>query len=288
MKINIINAATDLGVHVDGSDKGPLILSHEIENNKKIDSIITVKKKDIIKSHDPKDLEKNLKYVNEFNERLYKEIKNTKDKGLFPLTIGGDHSLAIASALASIKTDESLGIIWVDAHGDYNTFATTKTGNLHGLPLAANDGLCQKLTAFHDGAYFKPENTVIFGGRDIDPWEMPVIKENHANLITTQDIKEKEISKLVKEAVTLATKNTNGIHLSLDLDVIDPVVAPGVSVPAKDGIDEDEFLNIVRELLKYKDQIKSIDLVEFNPTRDIDDKTKKIALKTLEILLEEL
>lgn len=288
MKINLINANTDLGVMVDGTHLAPKILSELIKNNSKIKNIINVDKKEIVKSHNENDLEKNLDYINEFNERLYKEIIASKENGYFPITLGGDHSLAIGSALASIKTDENLGIIWFDSHGDYNTFETTKTGNLHGLPLAACNNLCPKLTGFHKNNFYKPENSVIFGGRDIDPWEMPVINKNNANLITTNEIKNGNVKELVKKAIDLASKNTNGIHISIDTDVIDPEIAPGVSVPAVNGISEETFFEIIKEFLKYKDLIKSIDFVEYNPVNDENDVTKKIVIKALNLIIDEI
>ena len=136
MKLTIINAKTDLGVMVDGSDKGPEIISKYFKNNDKINKIITIDKPNAIKSKDKNDLEKNIDAVNIFNEDLYHAVLEVKNNHDFPIVLGGDHSLAIGSALASIKKEEKLGMIWIDSHGDYNTFETTRTGNLHGLPLA--------------------------------------------------------------------------------------------------------------------------------------------------------
>lgn len=286
MKLTLINAKTDLGVMIDGANLGPEVLSNYYKDDKRIDKIINLEKENIKKSHDPKDLAKNLDAINEFNARLYNEIKQDNN---FPITLGGDHSIAIGSALASIKKEEKLGIIWIDSHGDYNTFETTRTGNIHGLPLAAlNHQTGDRLSLFHDGNYYLPENTVIVGGRDIDPWEMPVIEKAGATVFSTKDIKEQGISTIIKKAIDIASNNTKGIHISFDIDVIDPEIAKGVSVPAINGITDEEAYLITDEVLKYKDKIKSWDLVEFNPLKDEDKKTEKIAINILEKVISNI
>lgn len=281
MKYNIINANTDLGVHVNGAYLGPNAISKcfDIE-------YIDVNKKDIVKSMSKDDKEKNLEYVNEFNERLYNEIVNNNNQ---IITLGGDHSMAIGSALASIKKHDSLGIIWIDAHGDFNNFATTITGNLHGLPFAAitNYKDTEKLNSFHNGNFYKFENAVLVGGRDIDPLELVNLKDAGVKIFTTEDIKNLGYEKVMDEAFKIATNNTNGIHISYDLDVIDPMIAKGVSIPAKDGINLEEAYNIMNYISKNKDKVKSLDLVEYNPTLDKNDETLNIAKKLLETYIKE-
>lgn len=289
MKITIINAKTDLGVTISGTDLGPSILSNNFKNDKRINKIIDIEKDNINKSYDKADLAKNLDSINKFNEKLYNTVLSEKENESFPITLGGDHSIAIATALASIKKEENLGIIWIDSHGDYNTFETTKTGNIHGLPLSTiNNQTGEKLTHFHTGNFYLPENTVIIGGRDIDPWEMPVIKENNVTLFTTEDVKKEGLKTIIEKAIKIASNNTKGIHISYDTDVIDPSIAPGVSIPADNGLNEKEALEITEELLKHKDKIKSFDLVEFNPTNDIDKKTETLATNILEIIINNI
>lgn len=287
MKITLINAKSDLGVTVDGSNLGPEIISKYFEKDQRIHKIINIEKPNVTKSKDINDLAKNIDSVNAFNKKLYDAVLKEKNNNHFPITLGGDHSIAIASALASIKKEDNLGIIWIDSHGDYNTFATTKTGNIHGLPLAAiNHQTEEKLSFYHFGNYYSPKNTVIVGGRDIDKWEMPNITKNNITLFTTDDIKKQGIEIIIKKAMDIALTNTNGVHISYDIDVIDPLIAKGVSVPAINGINEEDAYLIVDELLKYKDQIKSFDLVEFNPSKDIDKKTEQIVLNILNKIIE--
>ncbi len=279
--IDIINACTDLGVSVEGAALGPDKLTENLVN-KKINNIYKIYADEQNKEKEKDNKKKNLKKINEFNTKVYDVVLNTIDKGNFPITLGGDHSLVIASALASINRNKNLGIIWIDAHGDFNTFDTTITGNIHGLPLAAITGYEKKeLVDFHNGIHYSYKNTVIVGGRDIDPLEIENIKDAGVTLFSTDDIHEKGMDTIMEEAIKIAGDGTNGIHISYDLDVIDPLIAPGVSVPAKDGINLKEALIAADKIIEHKDKIKSLDLVEYNPLRDIEDKTKNIADKLL-------
>ncbi len=274
--INIINACTDLGVHVNGANLGPELLTKELNIKKD-----TINKENIVKSTDKLDLKKNLSEVNKFTSQIYNKTLEILENGDFPLLIGGDHSSAIGSALASRKHN-NIGVIWIDAHGDYNTFETTRTGNLHGLPLAAITGYkCDLLTNFITNEFINPKNTVIVGARSIDPWEIGNLEDAGVTIFTTQDIHEKGSQAIMDEAFKIALNNTGGTHISYDLDVIDPMIAPGVSVPEVNGITLSEANEIMDYLVNRKQDIKSMDIVEFNPTRDLDDKTKTIALELI-------
>ena len=287
-KIDIIDACTDLGVAVDGAALGPEILTEDLIN-KKVDNIHIIHADEDGKEKDKGNKKKNLKKLNEFNIELYNRVLKSIEDKKFPLTIGGDHSLVIASALASIKKNQNLGIIWIDAHGDYNTFKTTITGNIHGLPLAVIDGYEKMYLAdFHNGSFYNPKNTVIVGGRDIDPLEKENLKDAGVTVFTTEEIRKRGMKAVMEDAIEIACENTNGMHISYDLDVIDPVICPGVSVPAKDGINLEEAYEAVDQIIKYKNKLKSLDLVEYNPLRDIDSKTKVIAKTILESLINNI
>ena len=287
-KIDIIDACTDLGVAVDGAALGPEILTEDLIN-KKVDNIHIIHADEDGKEKDKENKKKNLKKLNEFNIELYNRVLKSIEDKKFPLTIGGDHSLVIASALASIKKNQNLGIIWIDAHGDYNTFKTTITGNIHGLPLAVIDGYEKMYLAdFHNGSFYNPKNTVIVGGRDIDPLEKENLKDAGVTVFTTEEIRKRGMKAVMEDAIEIACENTNGMHISYDLDVIDPVICPGVSVPAKDGINLKEAYEAVDEIIKYREKLKSLDLVEYNPLKDIDNKTKIIAKTILESIINNI
>ena len=283
-KINIINACTDLGVNIDGASKGPIIIKEYIKklDSKKINKIIDVTCDCVNKSQDKNDLRKNFDRINKFDDELYQAILKNSDNDSINIVIGGDHSIAIASALASIKTNDRLGIIWVDTHPDFNTFKTTISGNIHGLPLATvteNNGY--ELTEFHDGNFFRNNNTVIIGARDIDALEQVNLDNSKIKVYSTNDVISGNIEAIVNNAIQIATQSTNGIHLSIDVDVLDPIIAPGISVGYKDGINTKHLFKIVDEFLKHKDLIKSIDIVEYNPINDKDNKTLKIVLELI-------
>ncbi len=283
MKKNLlIGAGSDLGVNIDGASLG----AKTILNCLNKDIILFEQDKNIKKSQDKNDLKKNLQEVNEFNQKIYDFLKEKKE---FCLTIGGDHSIAIASGLASLKKSPNLGLIWIDSHLDYNTFETTITGNIHGLPLASLNGLNKDLSKFHDGNYFDPKKTVVIGYRayeDNAMDEINNIKTMGVTVYTTKDIKEYGVNKIMEMAYKIATNNTEGIHISFDLDVIDPEIAKGVSVPEKNGLNLEEIGSILEYIKYHEDILKSFDLVEYNPLNDKDKQTLNIALNIIKKITE--
>ena len=288
MKCNIICAKSDLGLTIDGCNLGPNLINDKL-NSKKINKTINIEKENIKKSKDENDLKKNLKEVNIFNCKLYNNVLNTIDENCFPITIGGDHSIAIGSALASKKRNKNLGIIWIDAHLDYNTFETTITGNLHGLPLAALNGICEDLTKFYDGEYYSPKNSVVVGYRAMEEnkdLELGNIQRMGVTVFTNDDINELGIETVMEKAINIAMNGTDGLHISYDLDIIDKLYAPGVSVPEPNGINIDVAYKIKDILINNIDKIKSFDLVEYNPLFDINNKTLDIAVNIISDIIK--
>ena len=282
MRTMIFGAGSDLGVHIDGASLGPKQLMNDINAFYKGESMLFQQDANIIKSRNFGDRRKNEYEVEKFNTELYKNIVEKIKEEYFPILIGGDHSVAIASALASAKVNIDVGIVWIDAHTDYNTFESTITGNIHGLPLAAITGYkCNELRYYHDGKVIQPSRTVIVGARSIDDAEKDNLRYAGVTVFSTQDIKEKGIDAIMDEAFKIAGYKTKGIHVSYDIDVIDPYTAPGVSIPEYDGISEEEAMKINEYLVKHMNDILSFDLVEFNPLRDQDRKTEHIALNIL-------
>ena len=154
--------------------------------------------------------------------------------------------------------------------------------------MITNQRNCKKLLEdVHNGNFYNPKNAVIVGGRDIDPWEMPNIKNAGVTVFSTEDIHKYGAEEILNKAFEIASNGTNGVHISYDLDVIDPKIAPGISIPAVDGINLDEayeIANIIRTYIK-NNFVKSLDLVELNPLRDVDNVTEKIAKNILKIIL---
>ena len=197
MRTMIFGAASDLGVHIDGANLGPLQLLNDLEAFYTGEKMLLQKDESIIKSRNLSDRRKNEYDIEKFNTELYKNMVAKIKEEYFPILIGGDHSVSIASALASAKVNIDVGIIWIDAHTDYNTFETTVTGNIHGLPLAAINGYKNsELRYYHDGKVIQPSRTVIIGARSIDDAEKDNVKYSGVTVFTTQDIKEKGIEGL--------------------------------------------------------------------------------------------
>lgn len=289
MKTVLIGAGSDLGVHIDGAKFGPTQLMNDMKSIYKNEMISLMQNENIIKSRNLSDRRKNEYEIDKFNTNLYNVEKEQLQKGVFPITIGGDHSVAIASSLAAASIYEEMGMIWIDAHTDYNTFQSTVTGNIHGLPCAAINGYkCNELRKFHNGNTIDPRKTVIVGARSIDDWEKDNIKYSGVTVFTTNDLKEKGIKAVMEEAFKIAGNRTKAIHISYDLDIIDPEIAPGVSVPEVDGINEIEAMEILKEILNHIEQISSMDIVELNPLRDIDRKTEQIALNILATTIQKV
>jgi len=284
MKISIIKACSDLGVHISGSELGPLRLNN-FDNL--VNNVLIVKKETSEKELEKSNKRKNFNELNKFNEKLYKAILNEKDN--FILTIGGDHSISIASALANKEIKKNIGIIWIDSHADFHNFSTTISGNIHGMPFATICGQNgNELSFFFDGECFNPKNAVLVGARDVESPEYTNLKKAGVRIFTTDDIKENGASIIMKEALKIALDGTDGVHISYDLDVIDPLIAPGVSIKAIDGISMDEAYQLLDIIIKYKEKISSFDLVEFNPTLDIENKTYDIASCILDKLIKAL
>ncbi len=289
MKSVIIGAGSDLGVHIDGAHLGPTQLINDIKGFYKGEILEFMQDETIIKSRSLSDRSKNRYEVNMLNEKMYKAIIDKMKIGYFPVTLGGDHSVVIASALANAKKNEEIGIIWFDAHPDYNTFETTITGNMHGLPLATITGYkCNELRAFHRGETISPSKTVIVGARSIDDAEKEILKYSEVTVFTTEDIKREGAKAITEKAFQIAGYKTKGIHISYDLDMIDPDVAPGVSVPEFDGIDEKEAMEICDTILEHFNEVTAYDLVEFNPLRDVNRKTEQIAINILAKTLKKI
>ncbi len=279
MKTVIAKACSSLGVHVNGAEKGP----KELDIDNLVDKVL-IEEADIKNKELERDNKrKNFKEVNNFNKSLYNKIVKEKD---FVIAIGGDHSIAIGSDLASIKKYPGEGLLWIDAHSDYHTLDSTISGNIHGMPFATISGQNgNELSKFFDGEYFDPKKTVLIGGRDIEAPEYEIIKNAGVKIFTTEDIKKLGVKKVMEESITIAGNN---MHISYDLDVIDPLIAPGVSVKAVNGINEKEAYEILDILLDNINKINSFDLVEFNPDNDKDDVTKNIALNILNKLINKV
>ncbi len=216
------------------------------------------------------------KYIREIArvcERLYKTSLAALEKGGFPLVLGGDHSVAAGSVAATaefLRRDEKpLGLIWVDAHGDMNTPSSSTSGNVHGMPLASLLGPepteLSRIGGFSPKVL--PQHTVLIGIRNLDEREKEIVRASGVHVFTMKDIDRSGIAVIAEQALAIAGKGTGGVHLSFDLDVCDPGIAPGVGTPVKGGLDYREA-HMVMEIAADSGLLRALDLVEVNPILD--------------------
>jgi arginase len=223
-------------------------------------------------------------------DELRKHVERSMSEGRMPLVLGGDHSIAIGSVAGSSNflaaRNETLGLIWFDAHGDANTPDTTPSGNIHGMSLAVllghGDG---DLTHLGGRApKVQASNTVLIGIRDLDAGERESLKKWGVACYTMRDVDERGMRDVVDEAIRIASDGTAGVHLSFDLDVVDPEDAPGTGTPVWGGISYREA-HLAMELLADRANVIAIDLVEVNPVLDTQNMTGVLAAELAQSML---
>jgi len=225
------------------------------------------------------------KYIREIAkvcQKLYQSSLASLTEGAFPLVLGGDHSLGAGSVAAAADwakqaKDLPIGLLWIDAHGDMNTPATSLSGNVHGMPLAALLGT-EPAELARIGTVTPtvlPAHTVLVGVRNLDEREKVAVRDSHVHVFTMKDIDRQGIASIMEQAVRLAGSETAGIHVSFDMDVCDPQIAPGVGTPIRGGLDYREA-HMVMEIVADSGLLTSLDLVEVNPTLDVRNATAQL------------
>jgi arginase len=207
-------------------------------------------------------------------------------EGICPLVLGGDHSLAAGSVAGSARAladrGERLGLIWLDAHADINTPATSLSGNVHGMPVAHLLGLGDARLAGLAGASpaVRADQLVYVGLRDLDDAEKAAIREQGIRAFTMRDIDERGLRSVMDEAISIATKGTGGVHVSCDADWVDPQEAPGVGTPVRGGATLREA-HLAMEIIHDANALVAIDLVEINPILDHRNATAELAAELI-------
>jgi arginase len=208
-------------------------------------------------------------------------------KGHFPLVLGGDHSIAAGtiSGIAAFarRKGKKLGVLWIDAHGDINTPESSPSGNIHGMPLAALLGFGPpELTAI-GGTSRKvaPENVALVGIRSLDVGEKSRLKETGVQVHTMSDIDRHGIHRVMTRALSRVTDGTDFLHVSFDLDAVDPTLAPGVGTPVKGGLDYREA-HVIMELLHDSGVMTSLEMVEVNPILDQGNTSAMFAVELVQ------
>ena len=285
MNVKIIGAPMDLGASRRGTDMGPSALrvarlgprierlGHTVEDLGNVYSP-TVETKTAKNT--------SLLYADEIIrvcETLARRVEKVVQAGDFPLVLGGDHSIAMGTVAGVARAHGSgrTGVIWVDAHGDFNTTDTSPTGNIHGMPFAALCGLGDpKLTGIGGvSPKVKCENAVIVGARDIDHEEGSLLKKAGVTVFTMREIDERGIRRVMEDALDVACRNVAHLHVSFDADVMDPEEAPGVGTPVPGGLTYREA-HLAMEMASEVPFFRSIEFVEVNPLMDERNRTGEL------------
>ncbi|WP_126661317.1 arginase [Haloterrigena salifodinae] len=289
--VRIIGAPMDYGADRRGVDMGPSAIRYaEVADRLSDAGVTAVDDGDLLipraEERDPntdEPIEGTAKFLREVEgvcTRLEERVAETLADGEFPLVLGGDHSVAIGSMRGSAR-EADLGAIWFDAHADLNTPATSPSGNVHGMPLAATLGR----GAFGDLSWaraprVREESIAYVGLRSIDERERELVRDSEMTAYTMADIDERGMTTVVEDALDVATDSTDGVHVSLDLDWVDPKTAPGVGTPVRGGVTYREAhaaLETVSERHAAEEIVRSMDVVEVNPILDEGNETATIA-----------
>ncbi|UQZ87458.1 Arginase [Paenibacillus konkukensis] len=228
------------------------------------------------------------KYIDEivrFNRRLHRKTAASVEAGAIPLILGGDHSIA-AGTIAGAARHKRIGVLWFDAHGDLNTVQTSPSGNVHGMPLAAMLGYGYPALKHIGGKRPKvrPEHLVLIGTRSLDTGEQELIQRAGIRMYASRELHRLGMSEVVRQALAAAGEGTDGIHVSFDLDGLDPGEAPGVGTPVSAGMRLTEALEAMR-VIAASGLLVSAEFVEVNPALDLRSKTAHAAVELICSLL---
>jgi len=286
MQIDLIGVPIDLGAGRRGVDMGPSAiryahlqnkleeLGYAIEDKGNIDVPI----QEMCAITDPK-----LKYIDciiPMGRRIAGAVATSIQAGRFPLVLGGDHSLSVGSICGAAK-QKKLGVIWVDAHADFNTPETTPSGNIHGMPLAALCGLGDpRLVALWDETppVLDPKRVAVIGARDLDAGEKRNLREAGVMVQSMEQIDRLGMVSALEKAIERVSRDVDGIYLSFDMDSLDPRHAPGVGTPVNGGLTFREA-HLACEVIAETGQLIGMDMVEVNPILDVQNQTALLAVE---------
>jgi arginase len=287
--IRIIGVPMDLGQARRGVDMGPSALRYAGLNRRlqRLDCSIEDQGNIETRVRDTLPAEGGLAYlpaVVNVCQAIYKKGQEALAAGSLPIFIGGDHSIAVGT-IGGVTYHEPAGVLWIDAHGDFNTPESSPSGNLHGMPLAALLGLGapELVNLGRPGPKLAPAQVILIGVRDLDPQEKEMLKKSGIGIYTMREIDERGMATVAKEALKRLS-HLSRLHVSLDMDSLDPSEAPGVGTPAPGGLTYREA-HLLMEIIADCACVGSIDVVEINPILDHRNHTAKIATELIASLL---
>jgi arginase len=282
-RVAIIGAALDLGAGRRGVDMGPSAIRYAGLSERLVKAGIDVEDRGNVQAALAETRsagEERARFLDEILEtcvRIAGEVERARGDGLVPLVLGGDHSIAIGS-LSGLAADGPGGVLWLDAHGDLNTPATTPSGNVHGMPLAAAIGLCDEFA--RDGLRLPavdPQRVAVVGVRSLDPGEQALVRQLGVAVYTISDLDRRGVEPVITEALE-RVGGGSFVHVSVDLDVVDPEVAPGVGDPVRGGLSYREA-HLALELVAEAGVLDALDIVEVNPIHDHENATAGVAVE---------
>jgi len=282
MKVTVIGIPLDLGANVRGSRYGPGEIRKYLFPLLKKKGVLYSDIGDVPISKEQKRTDPRKRNYREI-ERTCKNFSKRRLTG-FPVILGGDHSITIC-LLRSMLAKKRTGLIYFDAHGDFNTPATTPSGNVHGMVVSdvtSGDGGNVVSTLCTVCSHVKERNVALVGTRDLDSEEKKALDKSKVTVMDMDSVGRNGIENAVRRALKIASKGTEKIHLSIDLDVVDPQWTPGVSTPVKGGLTEKQMSDAL-DILRGK--ISSLDIVEYVPSQDKEAKTAKFAADVVARLL---
>jgi arginase len=292
--IAIIGTPVDLGAGRRGVDMGPSAiryagikdrleaLGHRVRDL----GNITVPQAEQIEPPAPGEKLRYLEPLVKVNQALAEQVAAVVAEGSFPLILGGDHSLSIGS-IAGVARGRRIGVIWIDAHGDFNTTDTTPSGNIHGMTVACLTGRgmprLARLSNLDEskegkGAVLRDSDIAMVGIRDLDAQEREQLRASGIQVFTMHDVDRRGLASVMEEAIMRVSVSTAGFHVSLDMDALDPAEAPGVGTPVLGGISYREA-HLAMEMVAQSGKLIGMDLVEVNPILDERNVTAELAVE---------
>jgi arginase len=288
MKIDLIGVPIDLGADRRGVDMGPSAIryAHLQPELAKLGYAVEDKGNVAVPIAEMCQItEPNLKYIDcivPMARRTAGAVATSIQAGHFPVVLGGDHSLALGSIHGAAR-HKQLGVLWVDAHADFNTPATTPSGNIHGMPLAALCGLGDpRLVRLWEAAVpaIDPQRVAVIGARDLDPGEKQNLHEAGVLVMGMEQIDRMGMFQALQMAITHISRDTDGIYLSFDVDSLDPRHAPGVGTPVTGGLTYREA-HLACEMAAETGKLVGLDMVEVNPILDVQNQTAHLAVELI-------
>jgi arginase len=286
-EVALIGVPIDLGAGRRGVDMGPSAMRYTGLSQRLTELGYTVDDMGnlpapMVETSERPETDERLRYLHPIAElcaALADRVASAVAEGDLPVILGGDHSLSIGSVSGSAR-GRTLGLIWIDAHADYNTAETTPSGNIHGMSLAALTGKGHPLLTGLAGITpaVRPEHCVIVGVRDIDPLERDALRRSGIYVYAMHEVDRRGLATVMQEAIERISAGTEGFHVSFDMDVMDPGEAPGVGTPVFGGMTYREA-HLAMEMLADSGGLRSLDLVEVNPILDSRNATAELAVE---------